>query len=48
MINLIGCLIVSIVGLLIGNVESISIKETKILTILGWLIVLLFAKGSIE
>ena len=48
MINLIGCLIALIVGLLIGNVESIGIKETKILTILGWLIALLFVKGGIE
>ena len=39
-INFIGCLIALIVGLLIGNVESIGIRETKILTIICWVIAL--------
>ena len=36
-INFIGCLIALIVGLLISNVESIGIRETKILTIICWI-----------
>ena len=47
MINLIGCITVLVLGLLLSNVESIGDREVKIITILGWLIALLFAKGEI-
>lgn len=48
MINIIGCLIVLILGLLIGNIESISIRETKILTLICWVIALYFAQGGFQ
>jgi len=47
MINFIGCLTVLVLGLLLSNVESIGDREVKIITILGWLIALFFAKGEI-
>ena len=47
MINLIGCLIALVLSLLISNIDSIGIREAKILTILGWLITLYFGKGGI-
>ena len=47
MINFIGCLIAFVIALLLSNVESIGIKEAKILTIIGWAIALYFAKGEI-
>ena len=47
MINLIGCLIAFVLSLLISNIESIGIKEAKILTIFGWSITLCFAKEGI-
>ena len=47
MINLIGCITVFILGLLFSNIESIGDREAKIITILGWLIALLFTKGGI-
>ncbi len=47
MINFIGCLITFVIALLISNVESIGIKEAKILTCIGWVITLYFAKGGI-
>lgn len=46
MINLIGCITVFILGLLLSNLESIQDREIKIITILGWLIALLFIKGK--
>ena len=46
MINFIGCLTALVLGLLLSNVESIGDKEVKIITILGWLIALYFAKGD--
>ena len=48
MINFIGCLIALIVGLLIGNVESIDIRETKILTIICWVIALWSTQGGLH
>ena len=48
MVNIIGCLIVLILGLLIGNIESISIRETKILTLICWVIALYFARGDFQ
>lgn len=47
MINLIGGITVVVLGLLLSNVESIEDREVKIITILGWLIVLFFAKEEI-
>ena len=47
MINFIGCLTVFILGLLLSNLESIRDREVKIITILGWLIALFFAKGGL-
>jgi hypothetical protein len=47
MINLIGCVSAFVLGLLLSNVESIGDREMKIITILGWLIALFFAKGEI-
>jgi len=47
MINLIGCVIALVISLLISKIDSIDIREAKILTIFGWLIALYFAKGDI-
>lgn len=47
-INFIGGLIALIVGLLIGNVESIGIRETKILTIICWVIALCSTQGGLH
>lgn len=47
MINLIGCLTALLLSLLISKVDSISIREAKILTIIGWFIALSFAKGGV-
>lgn len=47
MVNLIGCLIALVLSLLISKIDSIGIREAKILTIFGWLITLYFAKGGI-
>ena len=47
MINLIGGITVLILGLLLSNFDSIGDKEVKIITILGWLIALFFAKGGL-
>ena len=47
MINLIAGITVLILGLLLSNVESIGAKEVRIITILGWVIALLFAKGGL-
>ena len=47
MINFIGCLIDLLLSLLISNVESIGIKEAKILTIIGWSVALFCAKGGL-
>lgn len=47
MVNFIGCLTALILSLLISNIESIGIKQAKILTIFGWFIALCFAKGGI-
>ena len=44
MINIIGCLIALTVGVLIGNIEYIGTKETKVLTIINWIITLYLAK----
>ena len=48
MINFIGCLIALIIGLLIGNVESIGIREIKILTIICWVIALCSIQGGLH
>ena len=47
MINFLGCITVFILGLLLSNLESIGDREIKIITILGWLIALFFAKGGL-
>ena len=47
MINLICCITVFVLGLLLSNVESIGDREIKIITILGWMIALLYARGEI-
>ena len=47
MINIIGCLTALLVSLLISSVESISIKEAKILTIIGWSVAFFFVKGGL-
>ena len=47
MVNLIGCLTALVLSLLISKVESIGIREAKILTIIGWFITLCSAKGGI-
>ena len=47
MINIIGSLTALILSLLISNVESIGIKEAKILTIIGWSVALFCAKGGL-
>ena len=46
MINYIGCITALVLGLLLNNVEWLGEKEAKIITILGWLIALFFAKGD--
>ena len=48
MINLIGCITAFILGLLLSNLESIGNREVKIITILGWLIALFFAKVGLQ
>lgn len=47
MIDYIGCIIVFGIALLLSKVDSIGSRETKIITILGWLVALFFAKGGI-
>ena len=47
MIDFIGCLTALVLSLLISKVESIGIREAKILTIIGWFIALCFAKGGV-
>ena len=47
MINLIGCLTALVLSLLLSEVESIGIREAKILTIIGWFLALCSAKGVI-
>lgn len=47
MIDLIGCISVYGLALLLSNVEFLREKEAKIITILGWLIALLMAKGEL-
>lgn len=47
MINLICGITVLILFLLLSNVESIGDREVKIITILGWLIALSFAKEGV-
>ena len=47
MINLIGGITAVVLGLLLSNLEFIGDREAKIITILGWLIALLFARGEI-
>ena len=48
MINLIGCITVFVLGLLLSNIEAIGDRESKVITILGWLIALLFANAKGE
>lgn len=48
MIDFIGCLTALVLSLLLSTVDSIGIKEAKILTIIGWFIALWFAKGGIS
>ena len=48
MINLISCITVLVIGLLLSNLESIGNREVKIITILGWLIALFFAKVGLQ
>jgi hypothetical protein len=38
MINLIGCITFTVLGILLSNVEFIGDREAKIITILGWLL----------
>lgn len=47
MIHLIGGLIALVLIFLISKVDSIGIREAKILTILGWFIALYSAKGGL-
>ena len=47
MINYIGCLIAGIVALQLSKIESIGIKEAKIISIIGWVITLYIAKGEL-
>ena len=44
MVNIIDCLTAFVLSLLISKVESIGIREAKILTSIGWLIALYVAK----
>ena len=44
MINYIGCLLAAIIGILLGNVDSISEKDARILTIIGWAFALYYTK----
>ena len=44
MINFISCLLATIIGLLLSNVDSISDKDAKILTIIGWAVALYYSK----
>ena len=48
MINLIGYITVLVLGLLLSNLESIGERDVKIITILGWLSALFFAKAGME
>ena len=47
MIDFIAGITVLILALLLSNVEFIGDREGKIITILGWLIALFFAKGGV-
>ena len=47
MINYIGCLIAGIFALQLNKIESIGIKETKIISIIGWVITLYIIKEKI-
>lgn len=38
MINFIGCFVAFLLALLLSTIESISMKQIKILTAVGWLI----------
>ena len=47
MINFVGCLLAFLTALLLSNVESLGMKEVKILTVIGWLVYILsFLKGG--
>ena len=48
MIDFIGCLTALLLNLLLSNVDSIGIREAKILTIIVWFIALYFAKEGIS
>ena len=47
MIDYIGGIIALVICLLLSNLESIGDREVKIITILGWLIALFFAKRGL-
>lgn len=44
MINLLGCLTALVIGLQLSKIESIGVREARILTYLGWLIALYCVK----
>lgn len=46
MVNLIGCISAFVLSLLLSNLEFLDDREIKIITILGWVIALLFSKGE--
>ena len=46
MINILGCLAAVLFGFFLSNVESIGMKEAKILTVIGWSIALFCAQGG--
>ena len=46
MINFIGCLTVYVIALLLSEVKYISVREAKIITIIGWILAIYSAKGG--
>ena len=48
MINFIGCLTVYVIALLLSQVKYIGITEAKIITIIGWILTIYYAKGGIN
>ena len=41
MTNIVGCLLAFLLALLLSNVESVGHKEVKILTAIGWVIIMI-------
>ena len=46
MINFVACLLAFLIAILLSNVESLGMKEVKILTAIGWLMYILYFLGG--